>query len=207
VEIQEQRPSLAVSIVQPVKLRKDRIRQFRPRIAGNRLAVDPRASDLPEPKRDRLVAAFRLALARAMAGLDPTLRQRLAFYYGHQLTLAQIGRLFREHEATVSRKIDRARRDLRTAVDRELRQRHHLAGAEVERAIELGLPEAGGDLARLLAGPEHPGAGAMPGAGRTNQGLSPPPGRAAAAVAAVASTSTASPQDREPRTFQEWGGS
>lgn len=171
--------------------------------AVKRPGSDPRRQDAPEPKHDRLVALFRLALAAAIAALDPAPRQRLAFYHGQRLTLAQIGRLFHEHEATVSRKLDRARRDLRVAVERELRQRHHLADAEVERAVELGVPEAGDDIARLFAGVEPPARGVLTAARAPSPGTPAESARAATAAADVPPT----PQGRKSETFQEWSGS
>ena len=143
----------------------DRIRAARRLDPLDETAADDRpldadtSSDPPEPKRGRFVAAFRVALAHAVAALDPVQRQRLAWYHVHQLTLAEIGRLLREHEATVSRKLDRARRDLRQSVERELRDRHHFTDAEVSRCFELGLVPAEADVGGLLAGVSPPSQG------------------------------------------------
>ena len=48
---------------------------------------------------------MRAVLAAAIAALAPRDRLRLACYYAQEMTLAQIGRLTREHEATVSRQL------------------------------------------------------------------------------------------------------
>ena len=75
-------------------------------------AVDPsRASALR-------VAAEAVTAALALLGGDE--RVRLAYYYAHGLTLAQAGRLFGESEATASRKLERARRALRAAIESAL---------------------------------------------------------------------------------------
>jgi hypothetical protein len=47
-------------------------------------------------------------------------RLRLACYYAQDLTLAQIGRTLREHEATTSRHLARTRRTIREDVERQL---------------------------------------------------------------------------------------
>jgi hypothetical protein len=68
-----------------------------------------------------------------------------------QLTLAQIGRITREHEATVSRQLARTRRQLHDELGRELREAGGLRPAEVARAFEIVLADpAGLDLRTLL---------------------------------------------------------
>jgi RNA polymerase sigma-70 factor, ECF subfamily len=62
----------------------------------------------------------RAALATAIAGLPPRDRLRLGWYYAQQMTLAEIGRALKEHEATVSRHLSRTRKDLRTGIERAL---------------------------------------------------------------------------------------
>ena len=57
------------------------------------------------------------ALTVALGGLDPRDRLRLAYYYADDRTLAEIGRLLGEHEATVSRKLERTRGDVRARVE------------------------------------------------------------------------------------------
>ena len=79
------------------------------------------APERPDPDRPRYVALARQALARAVAGLASRDRLRLNCYYAQQLTLAEIGRAFREHEATVSRQLARIRRAIREVVERDLR--------------------------------------------------------------------------------------
>ena len=79
------------------------------------VAVEP---DLAE--RLRVAAA---CVSTALAALDGPSRLRLAYYYVHGLTLAQAGQLFGEHEATASRKLEKARVALRTLIESSLAAR------------------------------------------------------------------------------------
>ena len=92
------------------------------------------------------------ALALAIRRLAPPDRLRLSSYYLQHLTLAQIGRLMGEHEATVSRKLDRIRRDLRSSVERLLRDTHHLGDAQVQACLDAALEDVGMDLDEVLGG-------------------------------------------------------
>src|SRR5215207_4451658 len=67
------------------------------------------AATIVDPDRARFVAAMRAVLAAAIAALEPRDRMRLACYYAQEMTLAQIGTLTREHEATVSRQLAKIR--------------------------------------------------------------------------------------------------
>jgi len=95
----------------------------------------------PDPDRRRLVAALQQALDAALAGLDGPDRLRLACYHVDEMTLAQIGRLFREHEATVSRKLQRIRQTLRERVDAHLRERLQLGPDEIRDCYRQALDE------------------------------------------------------------------
>ena len=83
------------------------------------------------------------ALRAAIARLDPRDRLRLRAYYEQDLTLAQVGRLTREHEATVSRQIAKARKAIRQDVERQLRVESHLSDADVSRALASLMDDAG----------------------------------------------------------------
>jgi RNA polymerase sigma factor (sigma-70 family) len=74
-----------------------------------------------DPDRERYVTLVRAALRHAVSRVDARDRLRLASYYVQQLTLAQIGRLIGESEASVSRHLARTRRDIRSEVERQLR--------------------------------------------------------------------------------------
>ena len=96
-----------------------------------------------DPDRGQLVGAFHDALSTAIAELSVKDRLRLRSYYAVELTLAQIGRITGEHEATVSRHLARTRQELRQAVARHLREAAQLSSARIERAFELVLEDPG----------------------------------------------------------------
>jgi RNA polymerase sigma-70 factor, ECF subfamily len=118
-----------------------------------RPVIDPVApvGETADPERRRYLALLQAVLAEALAALEPRERLRLAYYYIEDLTLAQIGRLLGEHEATVSRKLDRARRDLHQQVDAALRGKKRLSEAQVQLCYEYAREEWPFDLTRALS--------------------------------------------------------
>jgi RNA polymerase sigma factor (sigma-70 family) len=108
------------------------------------------AAEPPDPDSDALVSHAQAALDAAIDALAPKDRLRLRLYYGQELTLAAIGRLLGEHEATVSRKLDKARTALRRGVEQALASRG-LPPAAVARAFELAADAPDLQLDRLLA--------------------------------------------------------
>jgi RNA polymerase sigma-70 factor, ECF subfamily len=107
--------------------------------------------DTSEPERVRYLALLQATLSEAIAALEPRDRLRLSYYYLEDLTLAEIGRLLGEHEATVSRKLDRARRDLHRQVDAALRNKKRLSDAQVQLCYEYAREEWPFDLTRVLS--------------------------------------------------------
>ena len=83
--------------------------------------AEPEAPPPADPDRERYIALVRAALREAVSRLDTRDRLRLAGYYVQQLTLAQIGRLLRESEASASRHLARTRRQIRSEIERQLR--------------------------------------------------------------------------------------
>jgi RNA polymerase sigma factor (sigma-70 family) len=104
----------------------------------------------PDPDRARLLLLLQRSLEAALVALDPRDRLRLALYYVQDLTLAQIGRLVDESEATVSRKLERTRRELRAGVERSLREAHRLSDAELRLCFEYAAGEWPFDLTAAL---------------------------------------------------------
>ena len=92
-----------------------------------------------DPDRARLLPRLRQAVAGALAAVPPADRLLLSLYYLREMTLAQIGRLQGVHEATISRQLDRVRRELRQTVEQAL-----AAGGAAEngRAAQPGLSPA-----------------------------------------------------------------
>ena len=126
-----------------------RQRRLAPLPENDEPADQPPASNNPE--RPRFVELMRRALTTAIGRLAPRDRLRLACYYAQDLTLAQIGRTLREHEATTSRHLARTRRAVREDVEQQLKQ-SGMSKAEVDECFASVVDDAGTlDLAELLA--------------------------------------------------------
>ena len=127
------------------------------------LTLAPSDSDL-DPDRGRLTAALQQALDAALSALEPRDRLRLAYYHVDEMTLAQIGRQFGEHEATVSRKLTRIRQTLRDRIDAALRDDLRLGPEEIRacyrQALEDGTVSARG--LRLAVSPDEDGESGQP---------------------------------------------
>jgi RNA polymerase sigma factor (sigma-70 family) len=81
------------------------------------LPPKPRADWEPaDPHRSRYLHLLADALKQAISSLVPLDRTRLISYYMKDLTLAEIGKAMSEHEATVSRKLERIRQELKDKV-------------------------------------------------------------------------------------------
>ena len=113
--------------------------------------VEGRPADPADPDRAGHLARLREALAGAMDRLDSRDRLRLGCYYVQELTLAQTGRVLHEHEATVSRQLARARRELRDEVERQLRADSGMSDAQIAECVAAASEDAGPlDLRQLL---------------------------------------------------------
>jgi RNA polymerase sigma-70 factor len=114
-----------------------------------------------DPDRERYIGRFERALSTALAILTPRERMILACYYVDQLTLAEIGRLLREHESTVSRQLERLRRALREGVTQALRRETPACNgrpaepaldvAQVDLAFEYAVEDWPFDLSQALS--------------------------------------------------------
>ena len=88
----------------------------------------------------------------------------LACYYVDRLTLAEIGRVVREHESTVSRQLERMRRALRERVTQALQREMPACNgrpaepaldvAQVELAFEYAVEDWPFDLSQALSASE-----------------------------------------------------
>ncbi len=121
---------------------------------ARRVARGARRDETPDPDRARIVALLQAVLLDALGALEPRDRLRLAYYYVHERTLAEIGRLLGEHEATASRHLERARRQVRSQVERALREGRGGAGglteAQIASAFQYALEDWPFDLTRAL---------------------------------------------------------
>jgi RNA polymerase sigma-70 factor (ECF subfamily) len=75
-----------------------------------------------DPHRQRYIDTFRTALTAALQVLSKPDSERLRLYYAETQTLAEIGKSLGEHESSVSRNLDRIRRDLRKSVEDRLKK-------------------------------------------------------------------------------------
>jgi RNA polymerase sigma-70 factor (ECF subfamily) len=110
------------------------------------------AADVPPPDADqsRYQPVVRAAVLAALAALAPRDRLRLSLYYVQELTLAAAGRVLGESEATASRKLERTRRDLRAAIERQLRETDGLSDAQVAACFHYAPTDPAFDLAQAL---------------------------------------------------------
>ena len=115
----------------------------------------PQAVRQADPDRPRLVELVERAMRAAIDRLSAKDRMRLRSYYVVELTLARIGRITGEHEATVSRNLARTRRQLREAVESHLRDEMRLAPDAIARAFELAVDDPGAMDLRQLFGVER----------------------------------------------------
>jgi RNA polymerase sigma factor (sigma-70 family) len=113
--------------------------------------ASPSGARQADPEHARFSEAAREALTAAIAGLQDRDRLRLAFYYARDMTLAAIGRLLGEHEATVSRHLSRTRRELRATAEDWLRTHHRMDAAAIAECFRSVSDDPGDlDLSRLL---------------------------------------------------------
>jgi RNA polymerase sigma factor (sigma-70 family) len=118
-----------------------------------------REGDRREPRLVGYIQLMQRTVAAAVARLDPRDRLRLSYYYAQDLTLAQIGRALGEHEATVSRNLGRARRDIRADVERQLREQEHMSATQIEECFAAVVDDVGPiDVANLLEAGADPSA-------------------------------------------------
>jgi RNA polymerase sigma-70 factor (ECF subfamily) len=117
----------------------------------------PAAADVSPAEPSPCHQVMLAALAAALAQLAPRDRLRLSCYYTQQMKLAAIGRMLGEHEASVSRHLARARRELREAIESHLRTGAGYSEAQAADCFRAVANDSGPlDLEVLLA-PEADG--------------------------------------------------
>ena len=127
----------------------------------DRMRETPRLDPLPDEversapaertDRSRFVAAMQAVLAAAIAALEPRDRLRLRCYYAEGATLAHIGRVTRESEATVSRQLARTRKAMREQIETRLQREQGFSPDEARDCIASMMDDAGTlDLGQLL---------------------------------------------------------
>ncbi len=77
------------------------------------------------------------SLGRAIAELEARERLLLVYYYYDEMTLREIGQLFKVHEATISRWLAKVQKRVRKLVEKSLARDHRFNRREVNEAIQL----------------------------------------------------------------------
>ena len=137
------------------------------------VAAPARGNGEAHPDQARFTAAMDAALRQAVETLPARDRLLLGCYYVQEMTLAAIGRMLKEHEATVSRHLTRIRKDLRERIEGELRRAHAMDDDAVAECFRAVASDAGPLNLRELLGPaaapgRHPSGRKETGAGRSS---------------------------------------
>ena len=127
-----------------------------------------------DPHREEYSQRFVGALTACLELLGPQDRQRLEQYYVREKTLAEIGRSIGEHESSVSRNLERIRREVRANVEQQLRtapfvdsqgrRKPPLSDAQIALCLQYAGEDALIDFRKLF--PEKP---AEPGPSRRKE--------------------------------------
>jgi RNA polymerase sigma factor (sigma-70 family) len=111
---------------------------------------DAVAQALEDPHREKYVGFFVAALNVCLGSLERQDRLRLELYYARQMTLADIGKKLGEHESSVSRNLERIRRDLRAAIEVHLRCASKLSEAECALCVQYAAEDAPIDFRKMF---------------------------------------------------------
>jgi RNA polymerase sigma factor (sigma-70 family) len=126
-----------------------------------RRVPEPGKVELPaDPHRELYLQRFRECLSLALTSLEVRDCKRLRLYYVEDRTLVDIGRELGEHESSVSRNLERIRKELRTVVEGLLRAGKAAANggtaatgfddAQIGLCIQYAAEDAAIDLDKLF---------------------------------------------------------
>jgi RNA polymerase sigma-70 factor len=107
-------------------------------------------TNAPDSERARYVAMLGKALDGALKSLAPRDRMRMAYYYRHDLSLKEIGRVMNEHESTVSRRLARTRDFLKGEIERTLHDGDKLSRDQIRLCYDFAAGDLRLDLSRAL---------------------------------------------------------
>jgi RNA polymerase sigma-70 factor len=107
-------------------------------------------ADAADSDRARYVAMLGKALDAALKSIAPRDRMRMAYYYRHELSLKEIGRVMNEHESTVSRQLGRTRAYLKGEIERALHDGDKLSHDQIRLCYDFAAGDLQIDLARAL---------------------------------------------------------
>jgi RNA polymerase sigma-70 factor (ECF subfamily) len=127
-----------------------------------------RPEERPQSRISGYIQLMRRTVTAAVSRLPAKDRLRLGYYYAEDLTLAQIGRTLGEHEATVSRNLAKARREIRADVERHLRDEEHMNASQIDECFAAVVEDVGAlDVTDLLGtAADQPGSSVGPNAER-----------------------------------------
>jgi RNA polymerase sigma factor (sigma-70 family) len=110
-----------------------------------------------DPHKEKYIRFFQRALSEALEQIDLRDRERLKLYYADERTLAEIGKKLGEHESSVSRNLERVRREIRENVEEILRKPApwpRWDDAQIALCFEYAAEDAPIDLGKLLKSQE-----------------------------------------------------
>jgi len=132
------------------------VRRLEPLPSDEAPGALPSPAEPEHPARPAYLDLIQRAFSDVVARLAPKDRLRLRCYYAQDLTLAQIGGILNEHEATASRNLARTRREIRADVERHLRDREGMSEARISECFASVAGDSGSlDMTDLL-GADHP---------------------------------------------------
>jgi len=110
-----------------------------------------------DPHKEKYIRFFQMALAEALGQIELRDGERLKLYYVEEKTLAEIGKKLGEHESSVSRKLERIRREIRENVEEILRKPAPWptwSDAQIALCFEYAAEDAPIDLGKLMKSQE-----------------------------------------------------
>jgi RNA polymerase sigma-70 factor, ECF subfamily len=130
-------------------------RRFEPLPDDDERRLDRAPAPTSDPDSIERVALLEQAIEQSVAELDSRDRLRLGCYYVQELTLAETGRVLKEHEATASRHLARIRTTIRESVERRLRG-SGLNDSQIAECFAAAAADSGRlDLARMVGAAER----------------------------------------------------
>jgi len=110
-------------------------------------------TSLADPHRERYVKLFQMALEAALDRIEGRDKMRLKLYYVEERTLAEIGKKLGEHESSVSRNMDRIRKEMRENIEEILGKPAPgpaMSHAQIALCFEYAAEDVPIDLGKLL---------------------------------------------------------
>jgi RNA polymerase sigma factor (sigma-70 family) len=137
----------------------DRIREHSRYVSldGDEPGTEPPRTAATQSDLERVAATALLheTMAEAIAALPPRDRLAVSFYYLRGKKLAEIGVVLGEHEATVSRRLERIRQDLRKSVEQRF-QKLGLSPAQMDLCFDCSGEDGPFDLSKSLGEDARP---------------------------------------------------